>query len=126
MERKLDLNVVDYAKDERLKPSHFDPADYGYTTSVINMSERFVKELARAHDACKGYGQDYYEGNTVLTEMDSDDWWKGNISGLVIIENDGEHGDDFIVVYNYEGVMRMTGIMADSHCHTYIYKVNQT
>jgi hypothetical protein len=126
MERKLNLNAVDYAKNGTLESDYFDPAEYNYKTSVMNMSERFVKELARAHDACKGYGQDHYEGNTVLNEMDPEDWWEGNISGLVIMENDGEPGDDFIVVYNYEGVMRMTGIMADSHCHIYIYKLNQT
>ena len=97
-----------------------------HTVECMNMSQRFVKELARAHEACKGYGEDHYEPNEVLQELEPEEWYEGDVPVLAIIENDGEPGDDFIVIYNYEGVMRMTGIMADSHCHTYIYKVNQT
>ena len=96
-----------------------------YAVDPINISERFVKELARAHDALTDYGKEHYEPNEVIQELEPEEWCEGDIPVLAIVENYGEPGEDYIVIYNYEGVMRMTGIMADSHCHTYVYKINQ-
>ena len=146
MERKLNLNAVDYAKNGELL---FDTAittnrsealaDYNYTTSVRYLSQEFVKELARAHDACEEYGKfdenDHFiaDYNEIITGRDEEylsqeDFTQseGQIPVICIMEDVGEPDQDFIVIYNYEGVMRMTGIHADSHCACYIYKINQT
>ena len=136
MERKLNLSAVDYAKDGTLESDYLDHTDYNYTTSVRYLSQEFVKELARAHDACEEYGKfdendhliaDY---NEIITGRDEElanfTPTEGQISVICIMEDVGEPDQDFIVIYNYEGVMRMTGIHADSHCACYIYKINQT
>tara|TARA_R110000803_G_scaffold162255_1_gene225917 strand:+ start:63 stop:413 length:351 start_codon:yes stop_codon:yes gene_type:complete len=100
--------------------------DNTHTIESINMSQRFIKELAQGHDSCTEYGKaSIGEINHAITEMDPKDWNEGDVPVLALIENDGEPGDDFIVIYNYEGSLRMTGIAADSHSHCYIYKVSQ-
>jgi len=136
MERKLNLNAVDYAKDGTLESDYLDHTDYNYTTSVRYLSQEFVKELARAHDACEEYGKfdenDHFiaDYNEIITGRDEElanfTPTEGQISVICIMEDVGEPDQDFIVIYNYEGVMRMTGIHADSHCACYIYKINQT
>ena len=139
MERKLNLNAVDYAKDGTLESDYLDYKNYNYTTSVRYLSQEFVKELARAHDACEEYGKfdenDHFiaDYNEIITGRDEEylsqeDFTQseGQIPVICIMEDVGEPDQDFIVIYNYEGVMRMTGIHADSHCACYIYKINQT
>ena len=110
-----------------LELNGLDTAHSVITVESINMSQRFIKELAQAHDSCTEYGKEPNRGNInlAISEMEPEDWNDGDVPVLALIENDGEPGDDFIVIYNYEGVLRMTGIMADSHCHCYIYKINQ-
>jgi len=140
MERKLNLNAVEYAKsglllfDTEITTNRSEAlANYNYTTSVRKVSERFVKELAAAHDACDTYGkydekeQFIAEYNAVISDIQHElgDYDKGEIPVLCIMEGAGEPDQDFIVIYNYEGSLRMTGIHADSHCACYIYKVNQ-
>jgi len=142
MERKLDLNAVNDAKrwkihrDRKLGLDYLDHKNYNYTTSVRYLSQEFVKELAAAHDACEEYGlfdendnfiADY---NEIITNSDEElvnfTPTEGQIPVICIMEDVGEPDQDFIVIYNYEGVMRMTGIHADSHCACYIYKVIET
>ena len=98
-----------------------------YKVVCTDMSERFIKALAEAHDSITTYGKAGVEEDTSeLHDLD----YLGNetvepmIRVLVIQENCGEPGDDFIVNYNYKGVMRMTGLMSDSHCHLSVYKVS--
>ena len=144
MERKLNLNAVDYAKDgtlhkyqsERLESGYSDAAEYNYTTSVRYLSQEFVEDLAAAHETCEEYGKydknddfiaDYTEKLTGRDEeLANFTQSEGQIPVICIMEESGEPGDDFIVIYNWDGVLRMTGIHADSHCHLYIYKVNET
>tara|TARA_R110000796_G_scaffold10102_1_gene33898 strand:- start:58 stop:489 length:432 start_codon:yes stop_codon:yes gene_type:complete len=143
MERVLNLNAVQYAKngellfDEEVKTDRSKAiANYNYTTSVRYLNHDFIKELARVHDACEGYGK-YDENdnfianyNEIITDKDEElanlTQTEGQIPVICLMEDVGEPDQDFIVIYNYEGVMRMTGIHADSHCSCYIYKVNQT
>ena len=143
MERELNLNAVKYAKnglllfDTEITTNRSEGlADYNYTTSVRYLSQEFVKELAAAHDACKEYGlfdkNDHFiaEYNEIITDRDEElanfTQGEGQIPVICLMEYVGEPEMDFIVIYNYEGVMRLTGIHADSHCACYIYKVNQT
>ena len=122
--RFLELNLCDKFTDPANYVSESNQAKH--TVEAIHMSQRFIKELARAHDALTDYGKDHYEGNELLSDYaEETDWGKGDVPVLAIQEGDSEPGEDFIVIYNYEGVMRMTGIMADSHCHVYVYKINQ-
>lgn len=142
MERVLNLNAVQYAKngellfDKEVKTDRSKAiANYNYTTSVRYLSQEFVKELAAAHEACEEYGKfdenDYFiaDYNEIITDRDEElanfTQSEGQIPVICIMEDVGEPDQDFIVIYNYEGVMRMTGIIADSHCHCYIYKINQ-
>ena len=140
MDRKLNLNAVDYAKsglllfDTEITTNRSEAlANYTYTTSARKVSERFVKELAAAHDKCEAYGK-YDEKDSFIAEYSeaiSDiqeelgDYNEGEVSILCVMEQNGEPDEDFIVIYNYEGVLRMTGIHGDSHCACYIYKINQ-
>ena len=142
MERVLNLNAVQYAKngellfDKEVKTDRSKAiANYNYTTSVRYLNHDFIKELATAHDACKEYGMydknDNFiaEANEIITGRDEElanfKQEKEQTPVICLMEDTGEPGLDFIVIYNYEGVMRMTGIIADSHCHCYIYKINQ-
>ena len=143
MERVLNLNAVQYAKngellfDKEVKTDRSKAiANYNYTTSVRYLNHDFIKELATAHDACEEYGKfdenDHFiaDYNEIITDKDEElanfTQSEGQIPVICIMEDMGEPDQDFIVIYNYEGVMRMTGIHADSHCACYIYKVNQT
>ena len=143
MERVLNLNAVQYAKngellfDKEIKTDRSKAiANYNYTTSVRYLNHDFIKELATAHDACEEYGKfdenDHFiaDYNKIITGRDEElanfTQSEGQISVICLMEDVGEPDQDFIVIYNYEGVMRMTGIHADSHCACYIYKVNQT
>jgi len=126
-------------KEQPFKLKGFDP-DYAenstYVTESLRMNEQFIQLLAEAHDSRLKYGekgayqdQDLksHECSEVDKIYDIDDWEaEPTVPVLVIKENEGEPGDDWIVIYNYEGVLRMTGVLADSHCHLYIYKVNET
>ena len=142
MERVLNLNAVQYAKngellfDKEIKTDRSKAiANYNYTTSVRYLNHDFIKELATAHDACEEYGKfdenDHFiaDYNKIITGRDEEvanfTQSEGQISVICLMEDVGEPDQDFIVIYNYEGVMRMTGIHADSHCACYIYKVNQ-
>jgi len=120
-------------KDQPFELNGLDPKHEGrfgestYKVECTDMSERFIKALAEAHDSITTYGKAGVEEDTsALHDIE----YLGNeavepmIRVLVIQENCGEPGDDYIVIYNYRGVMRMTGIMSDSHCHLYVYKVS--
>jgi|TARA_R100001377_G_C3122464_1_gene86436 hypothetical protein len=93
-----------------------------HTVQSLKLSERLIKELIKGHET---------ESNTIredaslaVSEMDGIDWTTGT-SVLAIIENAGEPGDDYILIYNWDGVMRMTGLNSDEHGHRSIYKVNE-
>ena len=127
-------------KQQRFKLHGFDPeyaeghyaglsAEKTYVTQSLRMNEQFIQLLAEAHDSRLEYGKEsaYQECSEVQKIYDIDDWEaEPTVPVLRIVENDGEPGDDWIVIYNYKGVLRMTGVLADSHCHLYIYKVNET
>ena len=98
-----------------------------YAIECTDMSERFIKALAEAHDSITTYGK---AGEKEDTSELHNLQYLGNenvepqIRVLVIKENWSDPGDDYIVIYNYNGVMRMTGLMSDSHCHLSVYKVS--
>ena len=103
-------------------PFELNGLDGNHTVQSMNFSERLVKELIKGHET---------ESNTIredaslaVSEMDGIDWTTGT-SVLAIIENAGEPGDDYILIYNWDGVMRMTGLNSDEHGHRSIYKVNE-
>lgn len=106
-------------------------AEKTYVTQSLRMNEQFVQLLAEAHDSLLKYGKEsafkewsVEEGK--LSDMVPDWEEEPTVPVLRIVENDGEPGDDWIVIYNYEGVLRMTGVLSDEHCGLYVYKVNET
>tara|TARA_R110002020_G_scaffold167184_1_gene355403 strand:+ start:454 stop:861 length:408 start_codon:yes stop_codon:yes gene_type:complete len=127
-QQRFELNGFDPEYSE----GHFagDSAEKTYVTQSLRMNEQFIQLLAEAHDSRLEYGKESAFKQECSEEgklHDIDDWEaEPTVPVLRIVENDGEPGDDWIVIYNYKGVLRMTGVLADSHCHLYIYKVNET
>ena len=128
-------------KQQRFELNGFDPeyaeghyaglsAEKTYVTQSLRANEQFIQLLAEAHDSRLKYGKESafnQECSEAGKLHDIDDWEaEPTVPVLRIVENDGEPGDDWIVIYNYKGVLRMTGVLSDEHCGLYIYKVNET
>ena len=98
-----------------------------YAIECTNMSERFIKALAKAHDSITTYGKAGEKEDTgELNDLDylGNEHVEPQIRVLLVKENWGDPGDDYIVIYNWEGVLRMTGLMSDSHNWLSVYKVS--
>ena len=95
---------------------------------VMNLSEAFLEELATTHDSLTETGVAGSKRNMKITELDAEDWTEGNQRVLAIVEgyeDQLEPGNDLIIIYNWKGVLRMTGIQTDSHGCCYIYRTNE-
>jgi len=130
-EQRLEFELNGF--DPKYTENHFAgrSAEKTYVTESLRMNEQFIQLLAEGHDSLLQYGKESAGGGTANVEGKLSDIvpdWESEptVPVLRIVENDGEPGDDWIVIYNYKGVLRMTGVLADSHCHLYIYKVNET
>mgnify|MGYP003677596738 FL=1 len=96
-----------------------------YTVESTEMSVPYLKALAEAHDAITTYGKAGEENSPALNDLTYDELFEEPMIPVwVIKENCGEPGDDYIVIYNWEGVMRITGLISDSHGHMSTYKVS--
>ena len=103
-------------------PFELNGLDGNHTVQSMNFSERLVKELIKGHEAQTSTIRE--DASLAVSEMDGIDWTDGNIPVLAIIEYAGEPGDDYIVIYNYERRLRMTGLRTDEHGHREIYGLN--
>ena len=104
--------------DHDTAPDHY--------VDVLNMGDLFIKELARSHDALTKCGSWNSEQNNELSEMGDEEWHDGPNRVLAIIEGILEPGNDLILIYNWEGVLRMTGIQTCSHGTMHIYRTNES
>ena len=99
-----------------------------HTVQSMKLSERLIKALIKGHIAC-ARSESYTilkEASLAVSTMDGIDWTDGTIPVLAIVENAGEPGDDYILIYNWDGVMHMTGLRSDEHAYQEIYRVNET
>ncbi len=99
-----------------------------YTVEPVRVNQTFITLLAEAHDSLTGYGKEH--SNCASNELsDAADNYTTSwitVPVLVMKEDTGEPGYDWIHIYNWEGVMRMTGIISDPHGGMEVYKINQT
>ena len=58
--------------------------------------------------------------------MGDEEWHDGPNRVLAIIEGILEPGNDLILIYNWEGVLRMTGIQTCSHGTMHIYRTSES
>ena len=92
---------------------------------VFNMSGLFLEELAKVHDSLTETGFKGSERNMIITELDAEHWTDGDQRVLAIVESEMDPDRQLILIYNWEGVLRMTGIQTDSHGCCYIYRTNE-
>tara|TARA_R110000765_G_scaffold261262_1_gene361263 strand:- start:329 stop:724 length:396 start_codon:yes stop_codon:yes gene_type:complete len=92
---------------------------------VFNMSGLFLEELAKVHDSLTETGFKGSERNMIITELDAEHWTDGDQRVLAIVESEMDPDRQLILIYNWKGVLRMTGIQTDSHGCCYIYRTNE-
>ena len=107
-----------------MKPFELNGLNGNHTVQSMKLSERLIKALIKGHKAESFTIRE--EASLAVSTMDGIDWTDGTIPVLAIIENAGEPGDDYILIYNWDGVMRMTGLRSDEHAYQEIYRVNET
>ena len=61
----------------------------------------------------------------IITELDAEHWTDGDQRVLAIVESEMDPDRQLILIYNWKGVLRMTGIQTDSHGCCYIYRTNE-
>ena len=92
---------------------------------VFNMSGLFLEELAKVHDSLTETGFKGSERNMIIPELDAEHWTDGDQRVLAIVESEMDPDRQLILIYNWKGVLRMTGIQTDSHGCCYIYRTNE-
>lgn len=129
MEKRLELNCIDYAISGDIAEYVTTPKDYKYTVAVETFNLEILKNLAAFHDSLEGYGQKHMKTHDITYSYIFNELFKdGTHPGLIIYEH-GEEGcsqeHDCILIYTIDGVMRMTGLHWCAW-HEWIYKVIET